>query len=39
MMRIKNADSDPEDDLPAYSVAKSLLLTPIEDVDETSENQ
>lgn len=39
MMRIKNADSDLEDDLPAPSVAKSFLLTPIEDVDETSENQ
>ena len=38
MMRIKNADSNLEDDLAASSVAKSFLLTPIEDVDETSEN-
>ena len=38
MTRSKNADSDPEDDLPAPSVAKSFLLTPIEDVDEASEN-
>lgn len=39
MIGTNNADSGPEDDLPAPSVAKSLLLTPIEDVDETSENQ
>lgn len=39
MIRIKNADSDLEEDLPAPSVAKSFLLTPIEDADETSENQ